>query len=97
MAFTCEVDRPDRTPATPDAVVGVDLGVKDLAVLSTGEVTANPKHHRSALKRLRRLNKQLARRVGPRASDGARREASARWAKAKAALGRAHARRQPAA
>ncbi|WP_440071540.1 IS607 family element RNA-guided endonuclease TnpB [Streptosporangium sp. OZ121] len=92
VAFTCEIDRTDRAPARPDAVVGVDLGVKDLAVLSTGEVVANPKHHRSALKRLRRLNKQLARRVGPRAPDGGRREASARWAKAKAALGRAHAR-----
>lgn len=58
----------------------------------TGEVIANPKHHRSALKRLRRLNKQLARRVGPRTPDGGRREASARWAKTKAALGTAHAR-----
>ena len=70
VAFTCEIDRADRTPARPDAVVGVDLGVKDLAVLSTGEVIANPKHHRSALKRLRRLNKQLARRIGPRTPDG---------------------------
>ncbi|WP_440100135.1 IS607 family element RNA-guided endonuclease TnpB [Streptosporangium sp. H16] len=92
VAFTCEIDRTDRAPAQPEAVVGVDLGVKDLAVLSTGEVVANPKHHRSALKRLRRLNKQLARRTGPRAPDGARREASARWAKTKAALGKAHAR-----
>ena len=92
VAFTCEIDRTDRTPARPDAVVGVDLGVKDLAVLSTGEVIANPKHHRSALKRLRRLNKQLARRIGPRTPDGARREASARWATTKAALGKAHAR-----
>ncbi|WP_440072508.1 transposase [Streptosporangium sp. OZ121] len=72
VAFTCELDRADRAPARPGAVVGVDLGVKDLAVLSTGEVVANPKHHRSALKRLRRLNKQLARRTGPRTPDGAR-------------------------
>ncbi|WP_329424556.1 IS607 family element RNA-guided endonuclease TnpB [Streptosporangium sp. NBC_01495] len=92
VAFTCEIDRAERVPARPDAVVGVDLGVKDLAVLSTGEVIASPRHHRSALKRLRRLNKQLARRVGPRTPDGARRQASARWAKTKAALGRAHAR-----
>ncbi|WP_329090461.1 IS607 family element RNA-guided endonuclease TnpB [Streptosporangium sp. NBC_01469] len=95
VAFTCEIDRTDRTdrtPAKPDAVVGVDLGVKDLAVLSTGEVIANPRHHRSALKRLRRLNKQLARRVGPRTPDGGRRQASARWAKTKGALGKAHAR-----
>uniref|UniRef100_UPI003F790602 RNA-guided endonuclease TnpB family protein n=1 Tax=Streptosporangium sp. H16 TaxID=3444184 RepID=UPI003F790602 len=92
VAFTCELDRADRAPARPGAVVGVDLGVKDLAVLSTGEVVANPKHHRSALRRLRRLNKQLARRVGPRAPDGGKQEPSARWAKTKAALGKAHAR-----
>ncbi|WP_440070381.1 IS607 family element RNA-guided endonuclease TnpB, partial [Streptosporangium sp. OZ121] len=92
VAFTCELDRPDRALARPEVVVGVDLGVKDLAVLSTGEVVANPRHHRSALRRLRRLNKQLARRVGPRAPDGGKREASARWTKTKAALGRAHAR-----
>lgn len=92
VAFTCEINRTERAPARPGAVVGADLGVKELAVLSTGEVIANPKHHRSALKRLRRLNKQLARRVGPRTPDGGRREASVRWAKTKAALGTAHAR-----
>ena len=91
VAFTCEIDRTNRVPARPDAVVGVDLGVKNLAVLSTGEVVANPGHHRSALKRLRRLNKQLARRVGPRTPDGGGREPSARWATTKAALGKAHA------
>ncbi|MFF4985680.1 IS607 family element RNA-guided endonuclease TnpB [Streptosporangium saharense] len=92
VAFTCEVDRADRTPAKPDAVVGVDLGVKDLAVLSTGQVVANPKHHRAALRRLRRLDRQLARRLGPRTPGGGRREASLGWAKTKAALGKAHAR-----
>ncbi|WP_329079986.1 MULTISPECIES: IS607 family element RNA-guided endonuclease TnpB [unclassified Streptosporangium] len=92
VAFTCEIDRADRAPAEPEAVVGVDLGVKELAVLSTGEVVANPRHHRSALRRLRKLNKQLARRTGPRTPDGGKREASARWAKTKAALGAAHAR-----
>ena len=92
VAFTCEIDRAEQVLSRPDAVVGVDLGVKELAVLSTGEVIANPRHHRSALRRLRRLNKQLARRIGPRTPDGGRREASARWATTKAALGEAHAR-----
>ncbi|MEU0518427.1 hypothetical protein [Streptosporangium sp. NPDC006007] len=57
VAFTCELDRTERISDHPATVVGVDLGVKDLAVLSTGEVDANPGHHRSALKRLRRLNR----------------------------------------
>ncbi|MFF5209329.1 IS607 family element RNA-guided endonuclease TnpB [Streptosporangium sp. NPDC000396] len=92
VAFTCQIDRADRAPARPDAVVGVDLGVRALAVLSTGEVIDNPNHHRAALRRLRRLNKRLARRVGPRTPDGGRRQPSACWHTTKAALVRAHAR-----
>jgi putative transposase len=92
VAFTCEIDRTERASFHPNLVMGVDLGVKDLAVLSTGEVVANPKQHRAALRRLRRLNKQLARRIGPLTPDGGRREPSARWHTTKAALGRAHAR-----
>ncbi|WP_066942282.1 IS607 family element RNA-guided endonuclease TnpB [Microtetraspora fusca] len=92
VSFTCEIDRADRSPARSDAVVGVDLGVKNLAVLSTGEVVPNPKHHRAALRKLRKLNKELARRHGPRTPGGGKRDASARWHKTKAALGKAHAR-----
>ncbi|MGA3565787.1 IS607 family element RNA-guided endonuclease TnpB, partial [Micromonosporaceae bacterium DT59] len=38
VAFCVEVDRAVRTPARPDSVVGVDVGIKALAVLSTGEI-----------------------------------------------------------
>jgi len=41
--------------------VGIDLGVKDLAILSTGEKFKGPKPHKALLKRLRLLNKSLAR------------------------------------
>lgn len=40
-------------------VVGVDLGVKELATLSTGEVFPNPKHYKSNLSKLKRLSKKL--------------------------------------
>jgi putative transposase len=92
VSFTCEIERAEGVPARPDAVVGVDLGVKDLAVLSTGELVPNRRHHAAALRELRRLGKELARRQGPRTPTGDRREASARWHKTKAALGRAHAK-----
>ncbi|NMG20500.1 RNA-guided endonuclease InsQ/TnpB family protein [Brasilonema bromeliae] len=42
-------------------VVGVDLGVKELATLSTGVVFPNPKHYKSALKKLRKLSRELSR------------------------------------
>jgi putative transposase len=41
--------------------VGVDLGVKALAVLSDGRRIAGPKAHGNLLKKLRKLNKALAR------------------------------------
>jgi putative transposase len=62
--------------------VGVDLGVKHLATLSTGEKIEGPKPLKAALRQLRRVNRQLARRV----------KYSAHWHKTKARLGRLHAR-----
>lgn len=62
--------------------VGVDLGVKHLATLSTGEKIEGPKPLKAALKQLRRANRELARRV----------KFSANWHKTKTKLGRLHAR-----
>lgn len=44
----------------PCDVVGVDLGVKALAKLSTEETVDGPKSHKTALKRLQRTNKAVA-------------------------------------
>lgn len=44
-------------------VVGVDLGVKELATLSTGVVFANPKHYKTNLEKLIRLSRQFSRKV----------------------------------
>ena len=44
-------------------IVGVDLGVKELATLSTGVVFPNPKHYKTNLEKLRRLSRKLARKV----------------------------------
>ena len=49
---------PSKTQA---AVVGVDLGLKHLAVLSDGRTFDNPKPLRRALRKLRRLNRRLHR------------------------------------
>lgn len=77
------IDTQDIQPAAGlSGVVGVDLGVKSLAVLSTGEVIDGPKAHKSAIKRLRRANKSLSR----------KQTGSANHRKAKARLSRLHAR-----
>lgn len=91
VSFT--VETPDvHLPVAldPSAVVGVDLGIKTLAVLSTGEVVQNPKHLHQAQKRLRRASRRLSRRTGP--DRRARTAPSNRWLRAKAQLAAVHHR-----
>ncbi len=90
VAFTCEVDRAERAPRRPGATVGVDVGIKHLAVLSTGELVANPKHLDAASRKIRRLSKAMSRRVGP--DRRTRQEASKRWRRTSRVLARTHAR-----
>ncbi|WSZ87574.1 IS607 family element RNA-guided endonuclease TnpB [Micromonospora sp. NBC_00858] len=65
VSFSCEVDRQIADHARSDAVVGVDVGIKHLAVLSTGDVIDNPRHLAGGAKHLRRLSRRVSRRVGP--------------------------------
>ena len=62
VSFGCGVERVDAPARLPDAVVGVDLGVKHLAVLSNGAVIANPKALSRYERRMRRLSRELSRR-----------------------------------
>lgn len=63
------IEVPDSTPAlkqnTGDnqAIVGVDLGIKSMMVLSDGTVFENPKALRKNLKSLKRLQRGLSRKV----------------------------------
>lgn len=62
VSVCCEVEREDKPAEFPETIVGVDLGVQSLAVLSTGKVIPNPKPlHRSAQK-MARLQRELSRR-----------------------------------
>ena len=47
----------------PYDVVGVDLGVKELATLSTGVTFPNPKHYKQNLTKLKRLSRIYSRKV----------------------------------
>ncbi|MFV8227341.1 RNA-guided endonuclease InsQ/TnpB family protein [Mycolicibacterium fortuitum] len=78
-----------KTPATATpptrqqrqaGTVGVDLGVHHLAALSTGEIIDNPRHHRTAQKRLTKAARTLARTE----------KGSARRRRAAAQVGRIH-------
>ena len=94
VAFTVEQDITRPAPVRPDVAVGVDLGVKTLAVVatSTGESfeVANPRHLSTALRTVRRRSRAVSRRQGP---DRRTRQApSNRWRRANEA--RNHALRK---
>lgn len=82
VSFTCEVERQPGRPRFPERVVGVDVGVRHLAVLSTGEVWPNPRPLEKALRKLARWNRALSR----------RRRGSRRWRQAHRRLVRLYAR-----
>lgn len=60
IAFQVEVGE-CRRARTGEEMVGVDLGIKDLAALSTGEKLPGPKALAAARTRLRRLSRRLSR------------------------------------
>ena len=84
ISVLVEVENQDVTPAleTIDTAVGVDLGIKHFAVLSTGAKIDNPRHLNNALARL----KVLSRRHSKKKKGGSNRE------KARQKLARAHQR-----
>ncbi|MFF0736834.1 IS607 family element RNA-guided endonuclease TnpB [Streptomyces chartreusis] len=93
-SFQVEVKREIIRVTRPDVAVGIDLGVKTLAVMadSTGEIrtVANPGHYDRARKELRRASRVVARRQGPDRRTG--QQPSRRWEKANAARNRVHYR-----
>jgi putative transposase len=62
VSFTVEVERAIPPSNRKPRAVGVDVGVRHLAVLSTGAVIPNPRALEHSLRKLRRLNRELARR-----------------------------------
>ncbi|MEV4417229.1 IS607 family element RNA-guided endonuclease TnpB [Catellatospora sp. NPDC049609] len=90
VSFTVQVTRTTHTPTYPQATVGVDVGISNLAVLSTGQVVPNPRHLTHASARLRSAARTLSRRQGPDRRTGQR--PSRRWQQARTRLAKAHAR-----
>ena len=80
--ITVETSDPPAPPAENQGSVGVDLGVKALATLSTGETFKGPKALRNLLVRLRKLSRGLSRKV----------KGSRNRAKTKLKLAKLHAR-----
>ncbi|MER5382914.1 IS607 family element RNA-guided endonuclease TnpB [Streptomyces sp. NPDC002688] len=94
VSFQAEVKRDLVRVARPDVAVGIDLGIKTLAVMadSTGEIreVSNPRHLDAALKKLRLASRTVSRRRGPDRRTG--QQPSHRWEKANKARSRVHYR-----
>lgn len=54
---------PAKQELTHSTTIGVDVGIKDFAVLSTGEKIANPKYLKNSLKRLKVLQRRVSKKV----------------------------------
>jgi putative transposase len=73
VSLTVEI--PEALPEKRQAAVGIDVGLKRLATLSTGEGYENQAFLKIALKKLRQANKRLHRRVrGSKNREKARRQ-----------------------
>lgn len=62
VSLQVEQEVADPKPKEP-AIVGVDLGIKTLATVSDGTTYANPKALRNRLKKLKRLSKDVSRKI----------------------------------
>lgn len=69
---------PNKAPITINTSVGIDVGIKDFAVLSNGQVYSNPKFYEKDEKRLKVLQRRLSRK-----QKGSNRRERARLAVAK--------------
>src|SRR5205823_5806492 len=74
------VEMPEEVRLNTHSPVGVDVGLNRLATLSDGRRYENQRRLVHQLKKLRRLNKELARRI----------KGGKNWCKTKDTLGRAH-------
>jgi putative transposase len=88
ISIQVEISKPELTHTGESQAVGVDFGIKALAVLSDGTVIQSSKASRKYEDRLRRLNQELSRRKGARKGE----KQSANFKKTKLKLARLYAR-----
>lgn len=54
---------PDKQQFSESSTIGIDVGIKDFAILSNGEKVENPKYLLNSLKRLKCLQKRVSKKV----------------------------------
>lgn len=59
-------EKPNKAPITENATIGIDLGIKDFAITSDGEVFENPKNLRKAQSKLKYVQRKYSKSKGKR-------------------------------
>ncbi len=54
---------PKKKPLSENKAIGIDLGIKTFAVLSNGVEIGNPKHLRKSIKKLKKLQRKVSKKV----------------------------------
>jgi putative transposase len=54
---------PDKQKISESSTIGIDVGIKDFAVISNGEKVENPKYLKNSLKRMKCLQKRVSKKV----------------------------------
>jgi putative transposase len=54
---------PEKQEMSESTTIGIDVGIKDFAILSNGEKVENPKYLKNSLKRMKCLQKRVSRKV----------------------------------
>ena len=57
---------PTKAPITESTTIGIDLGIKDFAITSDGEVFENPKHLRKEQSKLKYVQRKYSKHTGKR-------------------------------
>lgn len=60
------IEIPIKTPITESTTIGIDLGIKDFAITSDGEVFENPKYLRKAQSKLKYVQRKYSKHKGKR-------------------------------
>lgn len=68
VSILCETKEeiPTKVPITENTTIGIDLGIKDFAITSDGEVFENPKYLRKAQSKLKYVQRKYSKHKGKR-------------------------------
>ena len=66
LLFETQLEHPKKTIINEETTIGVDLGIKDFAITSDGDIFENPKHLRKAQSKLKYIQRKYSKNKGSR-------------------------------